>query len=195
MAGHRLILAYLSIIFYLTYGLSPAAAEESSQGLKPSSAPIEVTSKKMTAKMLPQGVELTFEGRVKVKQDDMILACDKLVGFYEEDKKNRNGSDIKTKKSKDMASSVRSAVASGNVKITKGELKAEAGKAVLDNQKRTATLSEGPPQVWQGPHMLTAHTIVIYLDENRAELLGGEDTGIRATLNPAKTKNRGGSSH
>jgi hypothetical protein len=37
--------------------------------------------------------------------------------------------------------------------------------------------------------MLTAPTIIIYLDENRAELMGGEDNGgIKATLNPGKAK-------
>lgn len=129
--------------------------------------------------MVNKGVELTFDGRVKVKQDDMSLTCDKLVGFYEEDGKSEKGRGANA-----MASSVKSATATGNVRITKGEIRAEAGKAVLDNVHRTATLTEGPPVVRQGPHTLSAPTIIIYLDENRAELLGE----ITATINPGKTK-------
>ena len=40
------------------------------------------------------------------------------------------------------------------------------GKAVYDHIKRTITLTEGPPRVWQGSNVGTADTIVIHLDEN-----------------------------
>jgi lipopolysaccharide transport protein LptA len=151
---------------------------------KTSTHPIEVTSKKLTAKAMPGSVELTFEGKVKVKQEDMILSCDKMVVLYEE----KNKSDLEKKNSKDIASSIKQAIAIGNVKVVKNELTATSGKALFDNLKRTVTLTEGPPKVWQGPHVLSAPTIVIYLDESRAELLGADENGVRGTLNPGKPK-------
>jgi lipopolysaccharide transport protein LptA len=166
----------------------PVCAEENHAGIKPSNSPVEVTSKKMTAKMVSNGVELIFDGKVKVKQDDLNLSCDRLVGFYEDERKHKSDGDEKNKKLKDVTNSVKSAVATGNIKITKGDLRAEAGKAILDNVKRTVTLSEGPPKVWQGPHMLVAQSIIIYLDENRAELISGDESGIKAILNPGKDK-------
>jgi lipopolysaccharide export system protein LptA len=58
----------------------------------------------------------------------------------------------------------------------------------LDNVKRTVTLSDGPPRVWQGPHVLSADSIIIFLDENRAELVGGDEGGVKVILNPGKSK-------
>jgi lipopolysaccharide export system protein LptA len=65
---------------------------------------------------------------------------------------------------------------------------ATAGKAQFDNLERTITLTEGPPQLWQGPDRMVAHTIIIYLDENRSELRSGDGTVIKAIINPGKQK-------
>ncbi len=180
-----LIITVSLVLIFSTLGM----AEESANAAKLSDKPIEVNSRKMTARMVPGGAELVFDGKVKIKQEDMLLTCDRLVVVYEDEKKGKSDPEVVKKSSKDISGSVKNAVATGNVKVTKGELTAVAGKAVLDNQKRTVLLNEGPPKVWQGPHMLTAPTIIIYLDENRAELMGGEDNGgIKATLNPGKAK-------
>jgi lipopolysaccharide export system protein LptA len=74
----------------------------------------------------------------------------------------------------------------GNVKIANTKLTATAGKGVFDSSKRTVTLTEGPPKLRQGPHTLTAPTITISLDENRAELLGEDKNGLKGILNPEK---------
>jgi lipopolysaccharide export system protein LptA len=186
----------LSIVL-AAVGVAAAAQDGLSLG-KASNQPIEVTSKKLTAKVVPNGVELTFDGKVKVKQEDMTLSCDKMVVLYEEDKKPRVDMENPTthqnpgkKYPQDISNSIKSAVGSGNVKMVKNEISAVAGKALFDNVKRTVTLTEGPPRVWQGPHALSAPTIIIYLDESRAELLGTDDSeknGVKAILNPAKQK-------
>ena len=62
---------------------------------------------------------------------------------------------------------------------------AVAGKAMYDNAKRTITLTEGPPRLWQGPDVVVADTIVIYLDENRHELLQG---GTKTESKPHKSQ-------
>lgn len=181
---------WVSLLFA---GLSAAGTSHEVLSLgKGSTQPIEVTSKKLTARVVPNGVELTFEGKVKVKQEDMTLSCDKMVVLYEEEKRSSAEQDNPGKKNpNDISNSIKSAVGSGNVKMVKNETSAVAGKALFDNAKRTVTLMEGPPRVWQGPHALSAPTIIIYLDESRAELLGSDDNeknGVKATLNPARQK-------
>jgi lipopolysaccharide export system protein LptA len=161
---------------------------------KGSTQPIDITSSKLTAKGVADGAELAFEGKVRLKQEDVTLSCDKMLVLYEEGRKSRaetDGPGAETENSskgnsKDISNSIKSVIALGNVKIVKKELTAVAGKGVFDSSRRTVTLTEGPPRVWQGPHMLTAPTITIYLDEGRAELLGGDKNGVTGILNPAK---------
>ncbi len=181
----RIVLSLATFIIFLVAlysGSRPAVAQEGvSAAVKPSNSRMEVTSANMLLKYIGKDIEVTLEGPVKIKQDDMVLSCDRLVGVLEQEKRSRSDPDGKHK-SRDATNSVKSAVATGNVKVAKGSIKAEAGKAVFDNVKRTVTLSEGPPKVWQGPHTLTAPTIIIYLDEERAELLGG----IKTIIGPAE---------
>jgi lipopolysaccharide export system protein LptA len=148
-----------------------------------SNQPIQVTSKKSTGKNLPTGKELTFEGGVRVRQGQVTLTCDKLVVIFEEDK---NGKDRAKKVPADLqVSGLRSMTASGNVKVVQNERMAVAGKALFDNLKRTITLTENP-RLWQGPDVAIAHTIVVYLDENRSELQGKDGGEISVMINPGK---------
>ncbi len=49
-----------------------------------SDQPINITSKRFSAKNIPGGKEVTFEGSVKVQQSDLVLTCDRLVILYDE---------------------------------------------------------------------------------------------------------------
>ena len=156
-----------------------------------SDQPINITSKRFSAKNFSGGKEVTFEGSVRVQQSDLVLTCDRLIIMYDEKMQGteQNGSNKKTvNKELQTASGIKSITASGNVKMTQNDRMAVAGKAFFDNTKRTITLTEGPPRLWQGPDVLAAQTIVIYLDENRSELLGGDDSLITAIINPVKPK-------
>lgn len=156
-----------------------------------SDQPINITSKRFSAKNIPGGKEVTFEGSVKVQQSDLVLTCDRLVILYDEKMAGTSNNGTQKKqlnKELQTSSGIKSITASGNVKITQNDRMAAAGKAVFDNTKRTITLTEGPPRLWQGPDVLAAQTIIIYLDENRSELLGGDDSLITAIINPPKPK-------
>jgi len=160
--------------------------------LSPSSdQPINITSKRFSAKNIPGGKEVTFEGSVKVQQSDLVLTCDRLVIMYD-DKMAGTGQNNSPKKqaTKELqtSSGIKSITALGYVNITQNDRMAVEGKAVFDNAKRTITLTEGPPRLWQGPDVLAAQTIIIYLDENRSELLGGDESLITAVINPPKPK-------
>ncbi|MGC8657818.1 MAG: LptA/OstA family protein [Desulfomonilaceae bacterium] len=156
----------------------------------PSDQPINITSKRFSAKNIPGGKEVTFEGTVKVQQGDLILTCDRLIIIYDDKMATSHSGSARNPSTKELQtpSGVKSITALGNVKITQNDRMAVAGKAIFDNVKRTITLTEGPPRLWQGPDVLAAQTIIIYLDENRSELLGGEESMITAIINPPKPK-------
>lgn len=153
-----------------------------------SDQPIDIASKKSTARNTGGGKEVTFDGNVRVKQGDLTLTCDKLIIVYDENKSSANeGPAKRLPKDLQTISGIRSITATGNVKIAQDERMAVAGKALFDNAKRTITLTEGP-KLWQGPDQLVAHTIVVYLDENRSELIGKDNDEIRVHINPGKQK-------
>jgi|UniRef100_A0A7C4ET32 lipopolysaccharide export system protein LptA len=184
----RVLLIGVCFVLPLLWG--PSIAQDDKKELKQSSdEPLDITSKKFTAKNVPNGLEATFEGGVKVRQGDMTLTCDKLTIDYDEDKTEPRQNHIKKGiRGLETAGKIRAITAVGNVKFVQGERIAVAGKALYDNSKRTITLTKGPPKLWQGPDVVVADTIIIYLDENRTELLGGDEAGIRATINPSKMK-------
>jgi lipopolysaccharide export system protein LptA len=181
-----------SLVVFLVFGCVLTAAGASNEYLslgKGSDQPIDITSKKVSFRNIPTGKEVTFEGNVKVKQGDVTLTCDHLVIVYDE-KTGAKKAEKRVKKlpkGLENASQIKSITASGHVKIVQKERMAVAGKALYDNVKRTITLTEAP-RLWQGKDMLVADTIIIYLDENRSELLGGkgEEKSIRAIINPDK---------
>lgn len=150
---------------------------------KGSDQPIDITSKKWTARNTPDGKESTFEGNVKVKQGDVTLTCDRLIILYDEKPKTRTGeTKVKTlPKGLENVSQIKSITASGNVKIIQNERMAVAGKALYDNAKRTITLTEGP-RLWQGADVMVANSIIIYLDENRVVSQGGTENPIFFTI-------------
>jgi lipopolysaccharide export system protein LptA len=152
--------------------------------------PISVTSKKFTARNVPGGKEAVFDGEVKVKQGELTLTCDKLAIIYDEERAKAYAEPSLRQGPKELqsVSGIKSIIASGNVKIVQNERMATAGKAEYDNLRRTITLTDGPPRLWQGPDVMMAHTVIIYLDENRSELRGGDGAVIKAVINPGKQK-------
>ncbi|MCX5863184.1 MAG: LptA/OstA family protein [Desulfomonile sp.] len=185
------IISQLVVSIVLGIMCSAADAQIEQRNLAQNSEePLDITSKKFTARNIPDGLEAAFEGSVKVRQGDMTLTCDRLTIDYDEEKvgESRENRSKKLPKGLETAGKIKSITASGNVKFVQGDRMAVAGKAMYDNSKRTITLTKGPPRLWQGPDVVVADTIIIYLDENRTELLGGDEAGIKATINPGKQK-------
>lgn len=187
----RIFAAASTVVLLLTMFFSLAVGQDAKKNSVPNSEePLDITSRKFTARNVPTGLEATFEGNVKVRQADMTLTCDRLVIDYDEENtgENREKSIQKLPKGIQTAGKIKSITASGNVKFVQGERMAVAGKAVYENAKRTITLSQGAPKLWQSSDVVVADTIIIYLDENRTELLGNDEAGIKATINPGKQK-------
>ena len=188
---------FAAAILVLMVSCAVWAAPASGQRDLPSFArgsdqPINITSKKFQARNIPGGKEGIFTGAVKVTQGDLTLLTDKLVIGYD-DEKEKSGSEAPAKRlSRNLqsASGIRSIIAVGNVKIAQNDRTAMAGRAEYDNAKRTITLTGGPPQIWQGKDHVSAHTIIIYLDEDRMEMRDGDNDRIIFRINPGKLPKR-----
>jgi lipopolysaccharide transport protein LptA len=192
------IIACLAIVLVAALAPLPSFGEKDYlMDLGVSDKPIKITSKKFTARNIPGGKEAVFEGKVEVTQGNLTLNCDRMVIVYDE-KKAKN---VKASQGKRLprglqtVSGIRSITGSGNVKLTQEDRSATADKMEFDNRKRTITLTGGPPRLWQGPDVMIADTIIIYIDENRTEAIPAkgkrkgvskEDPVIRVIIHPDK---------
>jgi lipopolysaccharide transport protein LptA len=182
---------WLSVfIFFLAFLATASARNQGISLLKDSEQPINITSREASTGVIPGGIKAVFDDNVRVTQGDLTLTCDRMELIFN-DRSSQPGSKDRGKKlstgSLDV-SDVRSITATGNVKIVNKETTATAGKALYDRGKRTITLTEGPPHYWKGRDMLVADMIIIFLDENRAELRSGKDTKINVTISGSKTE-------
>ncbi len=117
---------------------------------------------------------LVYRGTVVVTQADMTLHSDILRITLDPDN----------------ADKPREVVAEGKVQIDKGERRASGGRAVFDNQARTVTLSD-QARLQDGPNEVAGERVVVYLDEQRSVVEGGQER-VRAVLHPSETKEEGG---
>jgi lipopolysaccharide transport protein LptA len=148
--------------------------------------PIRISSKKVSARNVPGGKEVTYDGNVGVTQGKLSLECEKLVIVYDEERaKPASNGAKRLPKELETISNLKSISATGKVIIRQEERMATAGKAMYDNTKRTITLSEGP-RLWQGKDQVVADMIVIYLDENKVEVSSDKGKDIVTTIHPGK---------
>ncbi len=109
---------------------------------------------------------LKYEGGVVVSQADIELRSDALHVRLDLEEVGRP----------------REIVAFGNVRIVNGERVASGGRAVFDHAKQTITLSEGAV-LRDGPNEVTGERVVVYLEEERSVVEGGNKR-VRAVLFP-----------
>jgi lipopolysaccharide export system protein LptA len=117
---------------------------------------------------------LSYRGGVVVTQADMTLHSETLRVILDPDHPDKP----------------REVVAEGKVQIDKGERRATGGRAVFDNTARTVTLSD-EARLRDGPNEVTGERVVVYLDEQRSVVEGGQDR-VRAVLYPSSEKGGGG---
>lgn len=112
--------------------------------------------------------ELTYRGGVTVTQADISLNSDELRLLLDTEDLGRP----------------REIVARGNVRIVSGTRVATGGRAVFDNAEQTVTLSEDAV-LRDGPNEVAGEKIVVYIDEQRSVVEGGETKRVRAVLFPS----------
>jgi len=167
--------------------LSAAHAENGYLALGQGSQRIQISALKVTG-TADEGK--TFEGNVNVVQGNIKLTCDKLVVAYDENKGSApaGGRDRKLPEDRSADRNIKSITASGNVKIVQDERVATAGKAFFDSVNRIITLTDSP-RIWQGRDAGIANAIVVYLDENKWEFQGDDNSPIKFTIHPSDLKN------
>jgi lipopolysaccharide export system protein LptA len=109
---------------------------------------------------------LTYKGAVKATQGDMHLQSDTLTITLDEQSENR----------------VKEVVAQGSVRLSKGTRWATGGRAVFDQLQRTAVLSDDAV-LHDGPNQVSGDRVVVYLDEERSVVEGGNGR-VKAVLFP-----------
>ena len=79
---------------------------------------------------------------------------------------------------------LREIIAVGNVRIDQGTRWATGGRAVFDQEKRVLLLTDDPV-LHDGPNQITGERVVVYLDEDRSVVEGGEKR-VKAVLFPGR---------
>jgi lipopolysaccharide export system protein LptA len=130
-----------------------------------SNEPVEVTSKSLEFDYRAR--VLTYRGDVVAKQGDVQLSADTLT------------IDL----SKGEAPELKTVVAEGRVRFTKGTRRATAEHAVYDQSKRLIVLSRNAVLSDERGDV-SGDSVHVYLDESRTVIEGGEGR-VRAVLRPS----------
>ncbi len=109
---------------------------------------------------------LTYRGNVTVTQGDMTLHSEVLRVVLDPQ----------------VPEKPREVVAEGGVRIAKGDRLATGGRAAFDEATRTIILSDHAT-LRDGPNEVAGERVVVYLDEERSVVEGG-DNRVRAVLFP-----------
>ncbi len=109
---------------------------------------------------------LTYKGGVEVIQGDMKLQSETLRVVLDDHAENR----------------VKEVVADGNVRVAKGARWATGGRAEFDQSHQTVILSRDAV-VHDGSNQVSGERIVVYLDQERSVVEGGNGR-VKAVLFP-----------
>lgn len=109
---------------------------------------------------------LVYRGNVVAIQGETSLRSDLLTVKLDEQDDNR----------------VKTVIAEGHVRLTKLDREATADRAELDQTARTVVLSGGAV-LHDGPNHVSGDRVIVYLDEQRSEVTGGQGR-VSAVLYP-----------
>jgi lipopolysaccharide export system protein LptA len=109
---------------------------------------------------------LTYRGAVVATQGDMELQSSTLTVSLDDEQGER----------------LKAVVAEGGVRLSKGDRWATAGQAVFDQKTRTVVLSQDAV-LHDGPNQVSGERVVVYLDEQRSVVEGGNGR-VKAVLYP-----------
>lgn len=182
----RIILSIFSfsiVIFFIF--LVPPPINSFSQANKvskeiSSKGPIIINSD--TLELDQQKRLIIFEGKVRARREDMVIDCQKMIVYYL-DNPTEDGSKVESHR-------IDKIIALGNVTINRSDGGiARAGKAVYYQNEEKVVLTENP-FVQQGPDFVEGHRIILFLNENRSIIEGGERKRVKATIFPREGKGK-----
>jgi len=167
----------LAIIPLLLLALAPAAFGQAGGGdpqvagckLGTDDSPTYIKANSLSLKTNER--TFVYTGNVEVTHGEMKMTADVLEGHY------------------DAANEIETLIARSNVVITRGtSMRGTCQKAIYEKKSETVTLTENP-ELQQDQSVLTADSIVMYLEQDRSTAEGN----VRVKLvKPADDKDKGG---
>jgi lipopolysaccharide export system protein LptA len=132
---------------------------------------------------------VVYRGEVQAAQGDVHLRSDELTIRLVPADANENAPAAPAKTPAPGASlggrlQLREIVAVGNVRIDQGARWATGGRAVFDQERRILLLTDDPV-LHDGPNQIAGARVVVYLDEDRSVVEGGERR-VKAVLFPGR---------
>jgi lipopolysaccharide export system protein LptA len=137
---------------------------------------------------------VVYRGNVEVTQGTLKLVSDTLTITLQNqnakptesapDPPAATGTPATLGKAASDTGRVQEIVASGNVRIDQGTRWAVGGRAVFDQAQRTLVLTENPV-LHDGPSEVAGDRVVVFLDEDRSVVEGGQKR-VKAVFYPAE---------
>src|SRR5262245_45202955 len=144
---------------------------------------------------------VVYRGNVQVTQGDVKLVSDTLTITLQNQKQDGQDPKAQTPQAQTPPTTqpvaargpgdsgrVQEIVALGNVRIDQGTRWAVGGRAVFDQSQRTLVMTENPV-LHDGPSEVAGDRVVVFLDEDRSIVEGGQKR-VKAVLYPNE-KNAG----
>jgi lipopolysaccharide export system protein LptA len=171
MGPTRLLLGTLVLLFLW---ISPALAQpkgDNGHVLSAQGGPVTIHADEMA--FSGQAQTVTFDGNVRVSQDDIRLTATRLeVTLIRASGSTANGNGSNSGNAK---SGIRHMVATGQVVFIQGERRATAKRAVYDPTAQTVVLS-GNPNVTDTSMTVSGERITVHLDSGESTVEGGTFT-------------------
>ena len=159
----RVFLLVCSLIWFTA--VSAFAATEVAHN---ADQPIHVTSQRLEANDA-EGY-FVFSGQVQAQQGDVTIYAQQLTVYYVEGQKKQ----------------VERVVAENDVRIVQTNRVATGQKAVFWQKEGRVELT-GNPRVVQGDNVVEGEKILVYLDDSRSIVEGGEQGRVKAIFVPGES--------
>ncbi len=148
------------------------STEKKSQALF-NESPIKIMADRMVYNEAKQSI--LFQGNVKVEHQDLLLVADKLTAFLSTDGAPQAGKE-----------QIKKIIAKGKVRLSRQAMLGKCQTLSYTVQDSILCM-EGDPVLEDGQNnTLTGKTIRYYLNENRSEVLGGEQKPVQAVFTVPK---------
>ncbi len=132
--------------------------------------PIEIQADEVVANN--QTGRILFTGRVEAQQGNLRISSPQMEVIYNQQERQ-----------------VAQVIASGGVRIQRGEQMVTAEKAVFSNKEQKITLT-GNPRAWENKNEITGAEMILFLQEDRVVVNGGAQR-VKMILYPEERAPRG----
>jgi lipopolysaccharide export system protein LptA len=182
MLGNTLKLAvcfgFLSVVIGNPAGLwgqtKPKVAMDKNQPLQVDADRLDAYNDKRT---------VVFSGNVVATQGGRTIRAERLTIYYKDDKKASG----QPSASVNDSGSIEKIEAKGKVTVLEGGRVATGDAALFEQDAQKITMT-GDAVLKEGQNIIKGNRVVIFLEENRGVVEGGENRRVSATIYPGEKK-------